>query len=178
LGYKENNIHFMQSCDDVFRYIPSCMVHRDTIEWTIVKDKILEEIAVANYFDQSKAGNLFATIEMLVESDDLPALGNKLNWTQFLLADILNKKDCFVVFGYNQNAYVPIPNDQNIECFEDIVSRFLEKEFDGASNLDSFSEYLIKLGLTKNGLKPSMLLNGKAVIRGKEVLIKELLNNA
>lgn len=177
LGYSKNTIYFVVNSDSVFKFLPGCVVHHETIGWSVDISASVESLAEQVYSDEEKAGRYFASIDTIVENDEnLPSLSNGVYWTEFMLADILHRSKRFKLLGSTRTAYVLIPNVFDIETFEDLCYVMLKRDYQGAANLEMFTHEMIDLGIVAHSVTPSMLgSSGKVTIVGKEILLTELI---
>ena len=181
LGYSERTVFFIVYRDYIYKYLPSCLIHHDTIEWTEEKQKQLEKVALQVYSDAVAAGKCYGLVENIIEIeyDNLPILANDICWTEMLLAELLNKNSNFKVIGSQKNAFVTLPNKFNIETLEDLLYVILKNDYNGAANLEDFARDLKETGITKKGITKSMLVNSdKVTILGGEIILTELIHNA
>lgn len=175
LGYDVRTISWLIYQDGVYRYLPSCLIHKDTIKWNDTKQNQLEHIASDIYKQASRAGKCYALIGDLLELESLPMLAEGIVWTTPLLADMLAGTKNFSILGNNRNAYITTPNKFGIETLEDLIYQLLKDNYGGASNLTSFENELTRVGIIKRSIKTSMLDDSKKVsIIGKEIILTEL----
>jgi len=148
LGYSEQIIYFVSREKNIHRYLQSCLIHNDTIEWTEEKQKLLDKLALQVYSDAVAAGKCFGLVENIIEMeyDNLPILANDICWTEMLLAELLNKSNNFKVIGSQKNAFVTLPNKFNIETLEDLLYVILKNDYNGAANLEEFARDLKETG--------------------------------
>lgn len=164
--------------DRLYRYLPSCLVHHDTIEWSKEKQRQIEDIASRVYTEADSAGDFYGLVSSVIEDDCLPGLSNNLYWNETLMADLLNKNENFKVIGNGRNAFIPIPNKYEIESFEDLLYLILKNQYNGAVNLADFIEDLQGLGIIKKSITQNMLGKSKKVsIIGQEIMLTELIQN-
>jgi len=181
LGYSERTVYFIVYRDYIYKYLPSCLIHHDIIEWTEEKQKQLGKVALQVYSDAVAAGKYYGLVENIIEIeyDNLPILANDICWTEMLLAELLNKSSNFKVIGSRKNAFVTLPNKFNIETFEDLLYVILKNDYNGAANLEEFARDLKEIGIIERGITKSMLDNSeKVTILGGEIILTELIYNA
>jgi len=179
LGYSEQIVYSAGLVDGLYRYLPSCLVHYDTIEWSKEKQQQVEGIASRVYTKANSAGNLYGLVSLVIEDNSLPILGNNLYWSETLMADLLSKSKNFSIIGNGQNAFIPIPNKDEIESFEDLLYLILKNQYNGAANLEDFIEDLRELGIIKKRITQGMLGKSEKIsIVRQEIMLTELINNA
>lgn len=180
LGYNEQSVYLAATRKQrIYTYVQSCVIHRDTIGWDEEKQKQVEEIAHSIFAESVSAGKCFGLINSILENYSLPDLGSGLYWTRPLLVDILISQGRFRVLGNRKNAFVPIPNNLNIETFDDLLCELLKRNHLGSANLESFGDDLREQGIVIKSVTESMLGKSRKVrIDGKEILLKELAYNA
>lgn len=180
LGYSEQSPYSSVSKrDDIYRYLQGCLVHKDTIGLTEENQNKIEAVAINVYFEGIKTGQYYGLISDIIESDELPQLDNELYWTELLLADVMNNNNKVKVLGNKKNAFVPVPNDYNIESFEDLLYEILKNKYHGAANLDEFNEALVDMGIIIKRVTNNMLGTSKKVsIIEQQIILTELLRNA
>ncbi len=173
LGYNENSIRFVIYQKDIYKYLRDSVIHKSSIEWNDEKQMHIETAAIARYDEYVKSGRCYGLIKNMIEEEPLPFIGNGLYWTPFLLADLLTSQGRLAIFGSERNAFLPVPNKFGIESFEDLVYEILNKEHDGAENLNSFSHKLRESGIIRKHISPSMLGKSEKVqIVGNKILLK------
>ncbi len=182
LGYSERTIFFNIAYRDyIYKYLPSCLIHHDTIEWSEEKQIQLGNVALQVYSDAVAAGKCFGLVENIIEMeyDNLPILANGICWTEMLLVELLNKNNNFKIIGSQKNAFVTLPNKFNIETLEDLLYVILKNDYNGAANLEEFARDLKETGIIKKGITKTMLDNSERVtISGGEIILTELIHNA
>jgi hypothetical protein len=179
LGYSEQIVYSAGLVDGLYRYLPSCLVHYDTIEWSREKQQQVEEIASRVYTNANSAGNLYGLVSLVIEDNSLPILDNNLYWNETLMSDLLSKSQNFNIIGNGQNAFVPIPNKDEIENIEDLLYLILKTQYNGAANLEDFIEDLRELGIIKKSITQGMLgKSEKIYIVRQEIMLTELIQNA
>jgi hypothetical protein len=179
LGYSAISVYRAASIEGIYKYLPGCLVHHDTIEWSNEKQQQVEDIASMVYNKASFAGNLYGLVSFVIEDDHLPILGNNLYWSETLMADLLSKTKSFNVIGNGQNAFIPIPNKDEIENVEDLLYLILKNQYNGAANLEDFTEDLRELGIIKKIITQGMLgISEKISIVNQEIMLTELIQNA
>lgn len=181
LGYSEQIIYFVSREKNIHRYLQSCLIHNDTIEWTEEKQKLLDKLALQVYSDAVAAGKYYGLVENIleIEYDNLPILANDICWTETLLAELLNKSSNFKVIGSRKNVFVTLPNKFNIETFGDLLYVILKNDYNGASNWEDFARDLKEIGIIERGITKTMLDNSeKVTISGGEIILTELIHNA
>ncbi len=177
LGYKSVYSVCIRSC--IVRYSRGSVIHLDAVKWTDDKQYALEEEAQKSISQARSAGRCFSLIRDLLEYHDLPELANSVSWTQTLLAELLVRNGRFRVIGSARNAFVSIPNKEEIESFEDLVYELLRRDYDGACHLEQFANDLQQLGIIQKQLTPRMLNDqSKVCISGQIIMLTELCNNA
>jgi len=181
LGYREQTIYAVVHMKDVFRYLPNCLVHASTIQWSSSKEAELLRIMQIDFEEAIRRGNPCARLDWLLEDKEyaLPSLGGELSWTSTLLASIADRMPCVSVLGNAHNAYVIHPNSLSIASFGDLVGYILKTSFKGAANLNKFSDTLRKIGIVKRRLTSNMITYEDPVeIVDHEVVLKELRHHA
>lgn len=181
LGYREQTIYAVVQAEDIFRYLPSCLVHINTIHWSSSKQAELLRVMKTAFEEALRRGDACAKISWILEGMEhlLPSLSNQLNWTSTLIASIAERIPEVSVLGNARNAYVIQPNTLGIISFGDLVAHILKMSFNGAANLITFSEALRKMGIVKKHLTSSMLTEADPVkIIGQEVVSRELCHYA
>jgi len=177
LGYNENTVRYVYYTKYISKYLNDSVIHIDSIEWNGEKQKQLETAALNRFDICARSGRCYGLIRDMIESDPLPNIGNGLYWTPYLLADLLISQGRFVILGSEKNAFVSIPNKFGIENFEDLVYEILNKEHDGAENLNTFANKLRESGIIRKNISPSMLGESRKVeIIRNEILLKGLLS--
>lgn len=181
LGYSERTVFFIAYRDYIYKYLPSCLIHQDTIDWTEEKKKHLEKAALQVYSDAIAAGKCYGLVENIleIEYDNLPILANDICWTEMLLAELLNKSCNFKVIGSRKNAFVTLPNKFKIETFEGLLYVILLNDYNGAANLEDFARDLKEIGIIERGITKTMLdKSEKITISDGEIILTELIHNA
>lgn len=179
LGYKEQQVYSVSQDDDICMYHPGCVIHKQTLDWDESKQEELERLALRIYQSASRAGRYFGRITNLLESSEMPKLPPGLYWSHTMCADLLAKGKLFLILGNSREAFLPRDNEHRIQSFEDLISKFLIRDWEGAANLAAFEESLIKDGVIKKRLTPVMLGTGQAVvIKEREIILRELLVDA
>jgi len=179
LGYDGKSFFHLIYQEDIYRYLQSCLIHKETIGWNDIKQNQLEQIASKIYTQAVAAGRCYALINDLLELQNLPILTKNIYWTASLLADLLISRGNFKILGNGRNAYVVSSNEFDIETFEDLIYELLKREYGGAANLATFENNIRAIGIIKKNLTASMLGDSKKVcIIGKEILLTELIKNA
>jgi len=178
LGYSEQIVYCASLMKGLYRYLPRCLVHHDTIEWSNEKQSKLEDIATREYTEADLVGESYGLVSFVIEDVSLPKLGNNLDWTETLTADLLSKNKNFKVIGNGRNAFIPFPNKYEIESFEDLLYMILKKQYNGAVDLEDFIEDLQELGIIKKRITKNMLCKSEKVsIIGQEIMLTALIQN-
>ncbi len=89
LGYSLQTIWSIRYREDIYTYLRGSVVHRDVINWSPDKQNTLEKIATSVYNEFLKKNCLYGLIDQIIESDELPPLGNGMLYTNHLLADLV-----------------------------------------------------------------------------------------
>lgn len=179
LGYKEQQVYFVNLDAEVCLYHTGCVIHLQSLAWDEVKQHALERAALHTYEDAVRAGLCFGRVSRLVESPALPPLPSDLHWSRTMIADMLAKGGRYLVLGNSREAFLPRENNQNIHSFEALVGKLLNRDWGGAANLAEFEGALLKTGIIKKRLTPAMLGTGQTVvINNGEIILKELLVDA
>jgi len=174
-GFKRGLVNAVAESQQVYRYARASMIHADVLEWTAAKQEKIEGIGRQQLKRAFKAGRCYELVEKLMELQGLPSLGAGLAWTRTLLSELLESQERFQVLGNARNAFVESPNEHEIQRFEDLVYRILADEFQGASQLQQFEEFMRTKGIIRKRVTPSMLGDGDRVcIRGKAIMLAEL----
>jgi hypothetical protein len=179
LGYKELYVYAIVRDADVCLYHYGCVIHCQTLGWNDDKQRDLERSALSIYKDAVRAGMFFGRVSHLVESFDLPRLPPGLNWSRTMIADLLMKGGRYLVIGNSMEAFLPRDNDHHLNSFESLAGKLLNRDWGGAANLAKFERALLKEGIIKKSLTPSMLGSGQIVaIKNGEIILTELLVDA
>ena len=155
-GYTQGYIYILFNDFNVIKYLPSCIIHIDTLGITQKDILNITKLANKHYKDSINAGNFTGFINELIEDDELPKLKNNIYWTELLLSQIL-KRNNFIILGNKNNAFIPENNMYNISDFEDFIFLILKNDFSGASNLNIFNEYLKENNIVINKITENML---------------------
>ena len=179
LGYKEQQVYSVVREPDVCLYHSGCLIHHQSLEWDEAKQHALEDVALKIYKGALRAGIYFGRASHLVEADDLPILPPGLYWSRTMIADLLTKGGRYLVLGNSREAFLPRENDHNINNFETLIGKLLNRDWGGAANLAAFESALLEADIIKKRLTPSMLGSGQiVVIKNGEIILKELLLDA
>lgn len=179
LGYREYQLYSAVRDPEVFMYHSGCVIHNDSLAWNESKQNDLEKEALRLYQDAVLGGMYFGRTSHLVESTDLPDLPNGLHWSRTLISELLTRSNRYLVLGNKREAFIPRKNEQSINNFESLVGKLLSRDWGGAANHAKFETSLVKAGIIKRYLTPSMLGSGRlVVIRNGEIVLKELMSGA
>ena len=179
LGYKEQQVYSIVREAEVCLYHPGCVIHLRALNWDEAKQRDIEDVAGHFYRNAKRAGMYYGRISHLIESPDLPKLPSGLHWSGTMLADLLKKEGRYLILGNAREAFVPRENGNDLQSFEALIGKLLEKEWGGAANLSAFEKSLLKAGLVKRRLTQSMLgTGGIVVIQNGEIILKEILIDA
>lgn len=179
LGYSGNTINFALKNQNIYKYLQGCVIHKETLGWSELKQAELEKIAFDVYSNARKLGKCYGLITDLIESQDLVTLEMNVDWTEMLISELLGKHDTYRILGNCRNAFVPIKNDHQIESFEDLIYEILKSNHKGAANLNDFAEELSDAGIITKSITNGMLgTANKVTIIGQEIILTELLKNA
>lgn len=177
LGYKQYSVYNVHFNSQILRYSESVVVHIDSLHWCDEKQDALESIASVHMKNLTCGGRFCGLISDLFEfsHEQLPCLPEHICWTSTLLGELLSRGGRYRILGIARNAYVSIPNDCNIETFDDLISHILNANYDGAANLDQFVSDMRSAGILKKSLTPVMLKeDGPVVIDGNVVKLARL----
>lgn len=125
LGYSLQTIWSIRYREDIYTYLRGSVVHRDVISWSPDNQNTLEKIATSVYNEFLKKNYFYGLIDQIIESDDLPPLGNGMLYTNHLLADLIARNKQFILLGNANNAYVPTTNTHSIKTLEDLAGLIL-----------------------------------------------------
>jgi len=179
LGYSKNTVYFTINNNNIYRYLQGCIIHEETLGWTETKQTQLEQIAYAVYEEALKLGQCYGLIPELIESSKLPSLDNNVDWTELLIAELLEKNNNFKIIGNAKKVFVPTINSKYIKSVEDLLYELLKSKHNGAANLNDFAEELVDRGVVIKGITKNMLGESKKVsITGQEIILTELMRNA
>jgi Sigma-70, region 4 len=171
-GYSERIVHLAWLRSDVFRYLPGSLVHAATIGWNGDKQGALEQVAYHLVEDALRAGRFFATINDLLEHGSPPSIGEELVWTRQLAADLLSRRDRFLLLGNARNAFLTNPNDPGILGLGDLVAEIVRREYGGGVNLSKLETRLKSDGVILKNLTAAMLGDTtRARVDGQEVVL-------
>lgn len=177
LGYKQYSVYNVHFNSQILRYSESVVVHIDSLHWCDEKQDALESIASVHMKNLTCGGKFCGLISDLFElsHEQLPCLPEHICWTSTLMGELLSRRGKYRILGIARNAYVSIPNDRNIETFDDLISHTLNANYDGAANLDQFVSDMRSAGILKKSLTPVMLKeDGPVVIDGNVVKLARL----
>lgn len=179
LGYSQQSAYSINIRPEIYRYSVGTLIHKDTIGWNMDKQHDLELKAQDEILNSNKSGRTYGLINNLLQFQSLPELNNNTIWTHTLLSSLLNGSDKFLILGSARNAFVSIPNDNDIETFEDLIYTILSNKYDGAVELNLFENYLRDSGIVKKRLTSGMLGNQiKVCINNNLIMLKELNQRA
>ncbi len=174
-GYRESTVYSIIHHEKIFRYLPSCLIHYDTIGWSNEKQTSIEILASKLFEKSVKLGKYYGLIDEMIDDQLLPKLKNDLFWTPTLLAELLDSNEKIKLLGNSRNTFIIQPNSLGINSFPDLIYQLLKKEFNGSTNLEEFSEYLVNQKIVIRKLTKGMLGDSDLVkIIGKEIVIKEI----
>lgn len=177
LGYKQYSVYNVHFNSQILRYSESVVVHIDALHWCEEKQEALESIASAHIKNLTCGGRFCGLISDLFEfsHEQLPSLPEHFCWTSTLMGELLSRGGKYRILGIARNAYVSIPNDRNIEIFDDLIGHILNANYHGAANLDQFALDMRSAGILKKSLTPVMLKeDGPVVIDGNVVKLARL----
>lgn len=177
LGYKPITVYNIRYSDPILRYSEGVVVHVKNLNWTDAKQIKIENAALQYLKERENAGKPFGSISDLYEFyyDLLPELPRSIHWTQSLFGELLCSNGKFRMIGAKQNAFISIPNLNNIYTLSDLLHFIIVNEYDGAENLDRFISDMKEAGILIKSLTPLMLGEGsKLVISGNVIKLKEL----
>jgi hypothetical protein len=179
LGYGLQTIWSIRYREDIYTYLRGSVVHRDVINWSPDKQNTLEKIATSVYNEFAMKNYFYGLIDQIIESDELPPLGNGVLYTNHLLADLIARNKQFILLGNANNAYVPTTNAHSIKTLEDLVGLMLSRNYNGATNLRELEEMFVMNGVIQKRLTSIMLdKSEKVTIVGQEIMLTELVHNA
>ena len=160
-GFSYSRVQSIIYDNKIVRYLPSSLIHIDSLDWDSDKQTELISCAKEYYWTQFKANRLFARLDLFIDiyEDELPTLMNGLPWTRTLVSELLGAEREILIIGNKKNAYVVLEAESRIKSFDDLITLLLIKNFNGGANLDEFSEYLHKLGIIVKRLSLSMFEN-------------------
>lgn len=176
-GVKENTLNntFYQ-IPSVVRYDSNSYIHLEVIGWNNASEEKLKEVALECFTRESRLGNAFGRISLLIEEIDykLP-LGNDCAWTNFLLFELLKRNKGFIILGTGREAFVTKDNNLRIKTITDLVAYYLKTRFNGASSLPELEEFLRKERIILKRIPKEIFDdNDSIVIRNDQVFLKEL----
>jgi len=177
LGYKQYSVYNVHFNSQILRYSESVVVHIDSLHWCDEKQDALESIASGHIKNLTCGGRFYGLISDLFEfsHEQLPCLPEHICWTSTLMGELLSRGGKYRILGIARNAYVSIPNDRNIETFDDLIGHILNTNYDGAANFDQFVLDMRSAGILKKSLTPVMLKeDGPVVIDGNVVKLARL----
>ena len=177
-GYREGTVFNVVYDNDVLRFLPRCLIHRDAIQWTDEKQAIVLAVAKRVFLTAISTGALCARVDTVIEhhEHELPPLGKQLTWGRTLLADLLSRSDGATVLGNAENAYVTQPNPRGIRCLEDLVWHLLDRDYHGATSLHELADVLRKQGVVRRRITPAMLGEQERVaIVNSEIMHRDLM---
>lgn len=179
LGYKIGTVYNVIIRDSVVRYSCGSLIHLDTLDWTEDKQRAIEAEARTVIDQAHRAGRCYGLISSLLEYGQLPRLDNDVVWTPTLLAELLTRSSDFRVLGNARNAFVTLPNEAEIETFEDLVCELLQTRYEGACDLESFEEDMRTAGIVQKRVTPGMLGNQERVVIARRlIMLRELYVDA
>lgn len=174
LGYKDQQVYSVLRDAEICLYHTGCVIHYNSLAWNRAYQQQLEYAALQIYEDARKAGLYFGRVSRLVESTGLPELPEHLYWSHTMIADLLTKTGRYIVLGNGREAFVPKKNDLEIRDLESLVALLLRSDWGGAANFREFEQVLVRDGIIRKRLTPSILGNGEGVvIHNKEIILKE-----
>lgn len=179
LGYRGGTVWCVRQSPDVLDYLSGVIIHKDTLGWSPGKQEELASAAMAAYDDSLKVGQVYGTVDQILEAIKLPSLDNMVLFTPLLIAGLLEADDNFVFLGNAKNAYVPRVNAHGIKTLADLVCEILKAQCGGASNFGEFVDMLVNRRIVLKSLTQRMLGTSKKVaITGNEIMMAELLDHA
>lgn len=158
---------------NVFRYLERCIVHHESIGWNNEKLNNMLQLCQDNLTRSRITNKYYAYIDDIIDffEDYLPVLKNEISWTATLIGDILHKNGNFLLLGNYKNIYTEFGNADKISNFGDLCAKILWDEYNGATGVDTFTEYLRNRRLISSQLRQSMLGNSRRIqIIGNEVI--------
>lgn len=151
--------------EELFRYLPGAWVHAETIGWRSEWTAMVVQVAY-NVLDMSSTPcNSYAHLQDICDrEDELPILKNDMWWTPLLVAEVLIASGKFILCGPRNDMFFQRSRSKRLNSFGDLCALLLEEDFDGAANLETFSEYLQERNLlSKNKLQQSHLKNSRQI---------------
>ncbi|GEM_PF-4047097 len=140
LGYPEQTVRTaLSSSKSLFRYASNSYVHLEMIEKEIEK---VEKAAEVLFLRLIKAGDLFATIDQLLDENRFKPIDDFFPWTADLIVDVFRKGGKFMTFGSGQQAYLPSENPFKIDSLSKLINIIVLQKFDGIIGVDILGNYL------------------------------------
>jgi predicted DNA binding protein len=156
-------------------------VHRDLIEWDNSKQMQFEELINRISFEVNKnkdypIGDISKNI---LNINELPKLGNGIEWSIELLKTFLEDLSNIRLIGTYKNLFVSIPNTKSINNDYEFIDFILWYKFGGAAKKYDLNSYLLEIGYSYRGEIPKSMLddsiNSTFSIIGDEIVSKKLL---
>lgn len=126
----------------------------------IIVKQILE---ISHKFSKEQTTTFYSKIDAVIESGTLPTLKNRIPWSKYLLANILEQSGKFVIVGNAKATFLPFPNNKDIEDFGDFIYWIVKENFNEVAELDILSDFLYNEGIVMKRLTPFMLESAEKV---------------
>ncbi len=88
-----------------------------------------------------------------------------------MFSELSCKSGRFSVIGTADDAFDPLPNPLGIGGLEDIIHFLLTSEFQGATGIGAFNEYLREAGIIRGELTAASLTNGGCIVVNDGIIL-------